>query len=60
MSSKVSSSRPDKHISAKISARSDSARSRNSNTGLVGLAPPMSSVIVERHQPVVKVEAVRI
>ena len=43
-----------KVLSAKISAKVDTGRS---GVGLGGqvLAPPMSSVIVERHQPVTKV-----
>ena len=47
-----------KAISAKLSARSDVSSGRGSlGSGNVqmGLAPPMSSVIVERHQPVTKV-----
>ena len=44
-----------KVLSAKISARVDSGRSGGPGLGGPSLAPPMSSVIVERHQPVTKV-----
>ena len=43
-----------KVLSAKISAKVDSGRSAPGLGGPV-VAPPMSSVIVERHQPVTKV-----
>ncbi|XP_067087504.1 centrosomal protein POC5 [Osmerus mordax] len=41
-------------VSARITARSDLAKSMRlpSNLQLMGVAPPMSSVIVERHHPV--------
>ena len=50
--------RTGKTISAKVTARVDTGRgSRSSAAGVqpVTLAPPMSSVVVERHQPVTKV-----
>ena len=54
---KVSYGKP-KTISAKITGRQERTgvtQSLGVSTGPVGLAPPMSSVMVERHQPVNKV-----
>ena len=42
--------------SAKVSAKVDTGKPSQTSRGLGGtLAPPMSSVVVERHQPVSKV-----
>lgn len=42
-----------KSISAKVTAKVDTGRHKSGSTLL---APPMSSVVVERHEPIVKVQ----
>ena len=42
-----------KVINAKVTARSGVSKQGGGGTG--GLAPPMSSVVVQRHQPITKV-----
>jgi len=49
------SGRGAKVLSAKISARPDARRSASLPNFAQTLAPPMTSVVVERHQPINKV-----
>lgn len=44
-----------KTVTARITARSDIAKAARSNLQVMGVAPPMSSVIIERHHPVTQV-----
>nr|XP_033474670.1 centrosomal protein POC5 isoform X1 [Epinephelus lanceolatus]XP_033474671.1 centrosomal protein POC5 isoform X1 [Epinephelus lanceolatus] len=44
--------KPSKTVTARITARSDVGKTARSNLQVMGVAPPMSSVIVERHHPV--------
>ncbi|XP_034728427.1 centrosomal protein POC5 isoform X2 [Etheostoma cragini] len=48
----ASQQRPSKTVTARISARTDVGKAARSNLQVMGVAPPMSSVIVERHHPV--------
>ena len=55
-SSRTKAGQKGKVISAKLSARSDGSGKGTLGSNVpMGLAPPMSSVIVERHQPITKV-----
>ena len=54
LTSKAKPGSKGKVITAKVTGRSDATRS-SLGSGQGTLAPPMSSVLVERHQPVVKV-----
>lgn len=47
--------KPSKTVTARITARSDIGKTARSNLQVMGVAPPMSSVIVERHHPVTQV-----
>ena len=48
--------KPSKVLKTKITARTDSGRGSGALSSASGtLAPPMSTVMVERHQPVTKV-----
>ncbi|XP_017269165.1 centrosomal protein POC5 [Kryptolebias marmoratus] len=44
--------KPSKTVTARIAARADVGKSAHSNLQVMGVAPPMSSVVVERHHPV--------
>ncbi|KAK7933559.1 hypothetical protein WMY93_004455 [Mugilogobius chulae] len=44
--------KPSKTVTARITARSDIGKGARSNLQVMGVSPPMSSVIVERHHPV--------
>uniref|UniRef100_UPI0037E92415 centrosomal protein POC5 n=1 Tax=Semicossyphus pulcher TaxID=241346 RepID=UPI0037E92415 len=44
--------KPSKTVTARITARTDVVKAARSNLQVMGVAPPMSSVIVERHHPV--------
>ncbi|KAM4616265.1 centrosomal protein POC5 [Polymixia lowei] len=44
--------KPSKTVTARITARPDPGRTARSNLQVMGVTPPMSSVIVERHHPV--------
>lgn len=44
--------KPSKTVTARITARSDVSKAARSNLQVMGVAPPMSSVVVERHHPV--------
>ncbi|XP_060893988.1 centrosomal protein POC5 isoform X3 [Labrus mixtus] len=48
----ASQQKPSKTVTARITARADVAKTARSNLQVMGVAPPMSSVIVERHHPV--------
>ncbi|XP_041642380.1 centrosomal protein POC5 [Cheilinus undulatus] len=48
----ASQQKPSKTVTARITARTDIAKVARSNLRVMGVAPPMSSVIVERHHPV--------
>ncbi|XP_034547627.1 centrosomal protein POC5 isoform X2 [Notolabrus celidotus] len=48
----ASQQKPSKTVTARITARADIAKAARSNLQVMGVAPPMSSVIVERHHPV--------
>nr|XP_046242909.1 centrosomal protein POC5 isoform X2 [Scatophagus argus] len=48
----ASQQKPAKTVTARIAARSDVGKTARSNLQVMGVAPPMSSVIVERHHPV--------
>ncbi|XP_070689858.1 centrosomal protein POC5 [Pempheris klunzingeri] len=48
----ASQQKPSKTVTARITAHSDVAKAARSNLQVMGVAPPMSSVIVERHHPV--------
>ncbi|CAN9513309.1 unnamed protein product [Ophioblennius macclurei] len=47
-----SQQKPSKTVTARIAARADVSKSARSNLNVMGVAPPMSSVTVERHHPV--------
>ncbi|CAJ1068899.1 centrosomal protein POC5 isoform X1 [Xyrichtys novacula] len=44
--------KPSKIVTARITAHADVAKAARRNLQVMGVAPPMSSVIVERHHPV--------
>ncbi|XP_011614163.1 centrosomal protein POC5 isoform X1 [Takifugu rubripes] len=44
--------KPLKTVTARITARTDVAKSSRSKLQVMGVAPPMTSIIVERHHPV--------
>ncbi|TKS78824.1 Centrosomal protein POC5 [Collichthys lucidus] len=48
----ASQQKPSKTVTARITARTDVSKAARSNLQVMGVAPPMSSVIVERHHPV--------
>ncbi|KAG7243974.1 hypothetical protein INR49_006132 [Caranx melampygus] len=48
----ASQQKPSKTVTARVTARSDVGKAARSNLQVLGVAPPMSSVIVERHHPV--------
>ncbi|KAK5871360.1 hypothetical protein PBY51_004245 [Eleginops maclovinus] len=48
----ASQQKPLKTVTARITARTDVGKAARSNLQVMGVAPPMSSVIVERHHPV--------
>ncbi|XP_059192546.1 centrosomal protein POC5 [Centropristis striata] len=48
----ASQQKPSKTVTARITARTDVAKAARTNLQVMGVAPPMSSVIVERHHPV--------
>ncbi|XP_062273631.1 centrosomal protein POC5 isoform X1 [Scomber scombrus] len=48
----ASQQKPSKTVTARITARPDASKTARSNLQVMGVAPPMSSVIVERHHPV--------
>ncbi|KAM9391902.1 centrosomal protein POC5 [Pholidichthys leucotaenia] len=48
----ASQQKPSKTVTARIGARTDVGKSARTNLKVMGVAPPMSSVIVERHHPV--------
>ncbi|KAM6944980.1 centrosomal protein POC5 [Lycodopsis pacificus] len=48
----ASQQKPSKTVTARITARTDVGKAARSNLQVMGVAPPMSSVIVERHHPV--------
>lgn len=50
-----SQQKPAKSITARITARTDIGKTARGNPQVMGVAPPMSSVIVERHHPVTQV-----
>ncbi|XP_040012308.1 centrosomal protein POC5 isoform X1 [Xiphias gladius] len=47
-----SQQKPSKTVTARVTARPDMGKAARSNLQVLGVAPPMSSVIVERHHPV--------
>lgn len=47
--------RSSKTVTARITARPDTAKSARSKLQVTGVAPPLSSIIVERHHPVSQV-----
>nr|XP_020449946.1 centrosomal protein POC5 isoform X2 [Monopterus albus] len=48
----ASQQKPSKTVTARIAARPDVGKAARSNLQVMGVVPPMSSVIVERHHPV--------
>ncbi|XP_042277837.1 centrosomal protein POC5 [Thunnus maccoyii] len=48
----ASQQKPSKTVTARIAARPDVSKTARSNLQVMGVTPPMSSVIVERHHPV--------
>ncbi|XP_030274326.1 centrosomal protein POC5 isoform X1 [Sparus aurata] len=48
----ASQQKPSKTVTARITARTDIGKIARSNLQVMGVAPPMSSVVVERHHPV--------
>ncbi|XP_068461314.1 centrosomal protein POC5 isoform X1 [Clinocottus analis] len=48
----ASQQKPSKTVTARITARTDVGKTARSNIQVMSVAPPMSSVIVERHHPV--------
>uniref|UniRef100_A0A8C2WSN3 Centrosomal protein POC5 n=1 Tax=Cyclopterus lumpus TaxID=8103 RepID=A0A8C2WSN3_CYCLU len=48
----ASQQKPSKTVTARITARTDVGKAARSNLQVMSVAPPMSSVIVERHHPV--------
>lgn len=55
VTSKIDSHRPSSGGGIRTTRPASSVGSRSGELGISGVAPPMSSVIVERHQPVSKV-----
>lgn len=51
----ASQQKPSKTVTARITARPDVGKTARSNLQVMGVVPPMSSVIVERHHPVTQV-----
>lgn len=51
----TSQQKPSKTVTARITARTDIGKIARSNLQVMGVAPPMSSVVVERHHPVTQV-----
>lgn len=51
----ASQQKPSKTVTARITARADVGKAARTNLQVMGVAPPMSSVIVERHHPVTQV-----
>lgn len=51
----ASQQKPAKSVTARITARADIGKTARGNIQVMGVAPPMSSVIVERHHPVTQV-----
>ncbi|XP_035515163.1 centrosomal protein POC5 [Morone saxatilis] len=51
----ASQQKPSKTVTARITARTDVSKAARSNLQVMGVAPPMSSVIIERHHPVTQV-----
>lgn len=51
----ASQQKPSKTITARITARPDVSKAARGNLHVMGVSPPMSSVIVERHHPVTQV-----
>jgi alkaline phosphatase len=51
----VGHQKPSKTVTARITARQDFGRIGPSNLHVMSMTPPMSSVIIERHQPVSQV-----
>lgn len=51
----ASQQKPTKTVTARITARPDASKTARSNLQVMGVAPPMSSVVVERHHPVTQV-----
>uniref|UniRef100_A0A3B3BHW6 Centrosomal protein POC5 n=1 Tax=Oryzias melastigma TaxID=30732 RepID=A0A3B3BHW6_ORYME len=47
-----SQQKPVKTVTARISARADVGKTPRANLQVMGVAPPMSSVIIERHHPI--------
>jgi hypothetical protein len=60
VTSKIDSHRPSSGGGAKTPRPASSIGPRSGELGVNGVAPPMSSVIVERHQPVSKVNIIYI
>ncbi|KAM4576695.1 centrosomal protein POC5 [Odontesthes bonariensis] len=48
----ASQQKPSKTVTARITARADLGKAARTNLQVMGVAPPVSSVIVERHHPV--------
>ncbi|XP_019956600.2 centrosomal protein POC5 [Paralichthys olivaceus] len=48
----ASQQKPSKTVTARVTARPDASKAARGNLQVSGVAPPMSSVIVERHHPV--------
>ncbi|XP_028271006.1 centrosomal protein POC5 isoform X2 [Parambassis ranga] len=48
----ASQQKSSKTVNARITARTDASKAARSNLQVMGVAPPMSSVVVERHHPV--------
>ncbi|XP_022611935.1 centrosomal protein POC5 isoform X2 [Seriola dumerili] len=48
----ASQQKPSKTVTARVTARPDVGKAARSNLQVMGVAPPMSSVIIERHHPV--------
>ncbi|XP_078808395.1 centrosomal protein POC5 isoform X3 [Oryzias latipes] len=47
-----SQQKPAKTVTARITARADVSKAPRANLQVMGVAPPMSSVIIERHHPI--------
>ncbi|RVE68334.1 hypothetical protein OJAV_G00090450 [Oryzias javanicus] len=47
-----SQQKPAKTVTARISARADVGKTQRAKLQVMGVAPPMSSVIIERHHPI--------
>lgn len=50
-----SQQKPAKTVTARITARADVSKAPRANLQVMGVAPPMSSVIIERHHPISQV-----